>query len=176
MKRDREFLDYYERARIEDQLAYYRERADWNRKRDEAMIVLVGLLMFVASLSAAVVVAKWDWLGPRVLWMALATLAPALSAALAATRALYAYEQHHMRYDTTHLDLRDVRAEKRPAAELDDAAFRTALAEYVTQVDELLAREHRQWAHITTEIPLPEPPQPRPRPPQPPAETPAEPG
>ena len=145
VSRNQQFLEFFERERVEDQVAYYRRRAAWHRQWDERMIVLTGVLMFLAAVSSAIVAAHWDHEGPRTLWIVLATLAPVLSSAVAATRALYEHERNHIRFDNTYLDLKQLRAARKPSIHQANRRFQTALAEYVSQVEGLLSREHRQW-------------------------------
>ncbi|UCF20194.1 MAG: SLATT domain-containing protein [Gemmatimonadota bacterium] len=152
--REREFLDFYERQRVEDQLGYYRRTAARLGRRDDQLIVLTGLLMFAASASAAVVAAGIDVIALK----AVAALVPAISAAVAATRALYELERNRARYEDTYRDLEYLRAYKAPSSALSDDDYGAALAEYVHEVEELLSQEQRQWVETMEQIQLAEPP------------------
>ncbi len=158
VERDRDFLGFYEEQRVEDQLKYYRRQAGWHGRRDDTLLLVSGILMFVAAIASGVAASNWDGLGPSVLWSSVAALVPAVSAAVAATRALYEHERNHQRFENTFLDLEYLRAYK---ARLDEPGFRTALAEYVSEVEGLLSREHRQWVEVMTQVQAakaPEPP------------------
>ncbi len=158
-ERDRDFLRFYEEARVEDQLKYYRRQAGWHGRRDDRLLLVSGILMFVAAIASGVAASNWEGLGPAVLWSSVAALVPAVSAAVAATRALYEHERNHQRFENTFLDLEYLRAYKAPAASLDEPGFRSALAEYVSEVEGLLSREHRQWVEVMTQVQASQAPQ-----------------
>ena len=153
--RDRDFLAYYERERVEDQLGYFRRVASLYRRRDDRLIILSGLLMFAAAASAAIVAAGSE----LVILKMTAALVPGLSAAVAATRSLYDLQRSHERYQSTFLDLEYLRAFKAPSVTLPDAQFRTALAEYVGEVEALLSRENRQWVEMMDQVQLAQAPE-----------------
>jgi hypothetical protein len=157
--RNREFLSYYEAERVEDQLDYYRRKAAWHGRRNDRMIVLMGLLMFVASVSAAVILAGWTWLGPVAVWMIAAAMAPALSSAVGATRTLYEHERNRERFQNTRRDLEYLHAFSAPSSRLAGDEFRMALTGYVTAVEELLSNEHQQWVSSRGQVQLSEPPE-----------------
>lgn len=151
-ERDRDFLRFYEVERVEDQLKYYRRQAGWHGRRDDALLLASGILMFVAAVASGVSAANWEGLGPSVIWSSVATLVPALAAAIAATRALYEHERNHQRFENTFMDLEYLRAYKAPSANLAGREFRAKLAEYVGDVEDLLSREHRQWVEVMTQV------------------------
>lgn len=159
MSRDREFLRYYERDRVEDQLSYYARAAAWHAARNERAIVVTGLLMFAASLASTVVASEWTWLGPGWIWLGLAAVLPAASAAVAATRNLYEHQRNRERFEATRLDLQYLQAYRAPSEKLTDGEYRAALADYVTSIEELLSREHRQWIEIMERAEVEEPQQ-----------------
>lgn len=158
-ERDREFLHYYDLFRVDDQAGFYRKREAEHGRSNERAIILTGLLMFLASVASGVVLAEWRWLGPPVLWVVLATLVPAVSAAVASTRTLYEHERNHERYDNTLLDLQFLQAHQAPSPNLPEAEFHAALAAYVNEVEGLLSREHRQWVRIMEQVELREAPE-----------------
>lgn len=157
--RDREFLEYYERQRVEDQLEYYRRKSEWHGSRDDILIAATGILMFVASGSAALVAFGGGNLGPPLIWTAIAAVAPALSAAIAATRALNEHQRNHERYENTHLDLEYLRAYRAPSSSASPDDYRAALVEYVTEVENLLSQENRQWVQMMEAIQQAQPPE-----------------
>ena len=153
-ERDREFNRYYDRFRVGDQAQYYRSKGAWHGRSNERAIMLTGLLMFVASVASGVLLAEWEWLGPPTLWILIAALVPALSAAVASMRTLYEHERNHERFDNTRLDLDYLQAFQAPSTSLPEAEFHAALAAYVNEVEGLLSREHRQWVRIMEQVEL----------------------
>ncbi len=159
-ERDRDFLRFYEQERVEDQLKYYRRQAGWHGRRDDTLLLISGILMFVAAVASGVSASNWEGVGPAVLWSSVAALVPALAAAVAATRALYEHERNHQRFENTFHDLEYLRAYKAPSAKLAEAEYRTALEEYVGEVEGLLSREHRQWVEVMTQVQAAQAPEP----------------
>jgi hypothetical protein len=137
-ERDREFLEYYERHRVGGQTEYYRGKSAWHDSRAKILVVAAGLGMFVASLSAV--------MG----WHVVASVLPAVSGALVAVGGLYEFERNHSRFRNTYYDLRKVSVELRPSRDLEGQDLRNALVGYVTEVEDLLSREHRQWLKLMT--------------------------
>jgi hypothetical protein len=93
--RDQELLDFYQRHRIEDQLTFYRSRTElFDRAGGQALAISATLLGFSSAVSALAGVdggwARW--------WATLATILPAVSTALAAFTAVYAFEQQSKIY------------------------------------------------------------------------------
>lgn len=155
--RDRQFLEYYELGRVADQLSYYGKKAAWHAGKNDRAIVYTGLLMFGAAIASAALTADWTWLGPASIWTGVATILPAASAAIAATRTLYEHERSRDRFENTRLDLQYVQAYRAPSTQLPDDEFRTVLEEYVGQVEDLLSREHQQWVQVMEQSELREP-------------------
>lgn len=137
-ERDREFLAYYERHRVTDQTEYYRGKSAWHDSRAKILVVAAGLGMFAASLSAV--------MG----WHVVASVLPAVSGALVAVGGLYQFERNHSRFRNTHYDLRKVSVELLPPRDLEGQELRNAVVAYVTEVEDLLSREHRQWLKLMT--------------------------
>jgi hypothetical protein len=157
--RDREFRQYYEVQRIENQLAWYKKTARFHAGWDNRFVILSGILMFTASVGSWVVAAGWAGAGPLAVWLIVAALAPALSAAVAATRVLYGNENNRERYENTALDLQTLSAYRAPTPTMADAEYREALVEYVTAVESLLTQEHQQWVQTMGEVARTEPPE-----------------
>ncbi len=152
--REREFLDFYERERVEDQIRYYHGTAAKLGRRDDRLILLTGLLMFAASASAALVASGVGGIALK----AVAALVPAISAALAATRSLYELERNRARYEDAYKDLEYLRAYKAPSSALSAEEYDTALADYVQEVEAVLSQEQRQWVETMEQARLAEPP------------------
>ncbi len=156
---DREFSQYYDRFRVEDQAQYYRKKGAWHGRLNERAIMFTGFLMFVASIASGILLAEWEWLGPPTFWIFVAALVPALSAAVASTRTLYEHERNHERYDNTRLDIEYLQAFRAPSTRLPEGEYHAALATYVNEVEGLLSREHRQWVRIMEQVELREAPE-----------------
>ena len=156
--RDKEFLDFYEQQRVEDQLDYYRRQSSWHGRRDDLLIVVTGILMFVASACAALVGFGGEEVGSVWVWTLVAAFAPVFSVAVAATCALYEHERNHQRFENTYLDLEYLRAYRAPSSSAAPEEYHGALTEYVTEVEGLLSREHRQWVQMTEAAEQAEPP------------------
>lgn len=91
--RDREFLRYYNKHRIDDQKGFYQRKSGWNEGRANAFIVAAGVVMFLSSVSSWAATQAWG--GAAAPWYVVATITPALSGAIVAVRGLYEYERNH---------------------------------------------------------------------------------
>jgi hypothetical protein len=149
---DREFLSFYNQERVDDQIAYYRNAAQRHGEADERLIWMTGVLMFVAAAVSAAVGFASDALPFPDVWKVLAVVVPGVSAAVAATRALYEHESNRARYENTRRDLVRLSGTAAPAPSLADAEYQEALASYVEAVEELLTREHRQWVQTMESV------------------------
>jgi hypothetical protein len=148
-ERDREFLRYYKRHRIDDQQRYYFDKSAWHQKRANALIWVAGILMFLTSATSAAV-AQGAFNGA--LWPALATVIPAISGAIVSIRALYEFERNHARFLSTYYDLRQAAIELRPGEELSNDELREATVTYVMEVENLLSRENRQFVKLMSAV------------------------
>lgn len=142
--RDKEFLLYYRRHRVEDQQGYYFDRSAWHQRRANALIVAAGALMFLSS------AASWwgSQGGASAIWLVLATALPAVSGAIVAVRGLYEFERNHSRFLNTYYDLRRAAVETRPPDSATAGELREATARYVAEIENLLSRENRQWVSL----------------------------
>jgi len=141
--RDKEFLLYYRRHRVEDQQGYYFDRSAWHQRRANTMIVAAGVLMFLSSAAS-----WWGSQGGAVIWLVLATALPAVSGAIVAVRGLYEFERNHSRFLNTYYDLRRAAVETRPPDSAPAGELREATARYVAEIENLLSRENRQWVSM----------------------------
>ena len=143
-ERNKQFLHYYQRHRIEDQQGYYFDKSGWHQRRANALIVAAGAVMFLSS------AASWwgSQEGAPALWLVLATALPAVSGAIVAVRGLYEFERNHSRFLSTYYDLRRAVVETRPPENVTDEKLREATARYVEEVENLLSRENRQWTSL----------------------------
>lgn len=148
-ERDREFLRYYQRHRIDDQQHYYFDKSAWHQKRANALICVAGILMFSTSvISFAVAQDAFN----GALWLALATVMPAIAGAIVSIRALYEFERNHTRFLSTYYDLRQAANELRPTESLSNEELREATVTYVMGIENLLSRENRQFVKLMSSV------------------------
>lgn len=138
-QRNQDLLKFYQKARIEDQLKFYRDRRDlFDRATGQGLAISATLLGFAAAASAL----AGTTVGWVKVWSALAAILPAVSTALAAYLALYAFEQQSKIYGDAR---RAVLAASRPLPEEN-------VADLVKQVEGALRREQGQWGQLTSQI------------------------
>jgi hypothetical protein len=149
-ERTTEFLQFYEQHRIRDQLGFYGGRREqFDRATGQALAISAMLLGFAAAAAALAGAA----VGGREAWSALAAILPAISTALAAYIALYAFEQQSKIYGDA---ARAVRAASRPVPDLnvpqDGRSAEENIAELVRRVEGALRQEQAQWGQLTSQI------------------------
>jgi hypothetical protein len=139
-ERTSQLLQFYREQRIEDQITFYTGRRDlFDRASGQALAISAMLFGFAAAASALAGAA----IGWRPVWTALAAILPAMSTALAAYLALYAFEQQSKIYGDA---VRAVRAASHPSP--DSAGL-------VKRVEGALRNEQAQWGQLTSQIQLP---------------------
>jgi hypothetical protein len=150
-ERDQQFLALYERHRFQDQRAFYdSRRTEFEAARDEVLWLTTVFMVLTAAVAA---LASANVGGLRSLWSILAVAFPALSTALSAYNALYAFERQAKIYGDAANALLRARADSpdlKPP--MDDAAFQQALGAHVEQVERILGREQAQWGQLIGEI------------------------
>ena len=147
MDRQKQFIEFYQRHRVEDQLNYYHSR----RKEFEAAQLqtswLAGVVMILASGFAFLSASS---IGPvPTLWRVLAAALPAVSAAVASFQRLFAFERLAKLYQDAATALRTIEG-----APTDDSEAN--LQAYVTKVERIFAREQGQWGQLTADLQLPD--------------------
>jgi hypothetical protein len=152
-ERARQLLLFYREQRIDDQIRFYTGRRDlFDRASGQALAVSAMLFGFAAAASALAGAA----IGWKPLWTALAVIFPAMSTALAAYIALYAFEQQSKIYGDA---VRAVRAASHPAPDSGVPGYGHApeqhAAELVRRVEDALRNEQAQWGQLTSQIQLP---------------------
>jgi fatty acid desaturase len=156
-ERDQQFLALYQKHRFQDQRAFYdSRRREFEAARDQ---VLWLTTVFMVLTAAAAALASANLGGLTVLWSILAVAFPALSTALSAYNALYAFERQAKIYGDAANALLRARADSpdlKPA--MDDSAFHQALGAHVEQVEQILGNEQAQWGQLIGEIKPVEPP------------------
>ena len=151
-ERDQELVKFYQKYRIEDQLTFYRDRRDlFDRATGQGLAISATLLGFAAAVSAL----AGTTVGWVKVWSALAAILPAMSTALAAYIALYAFEQQSKIYGDAR---RAVLAASRPLPDLTppqgqgDPTPEENIAEFVKRVEGALRQEQGQWGQLTSQI------------------------
>ena len=149
-ERNREFLRFYEKHRIKDQLGFYTRRLEqFDRATGQGLFLSATILGF-ASGAGALAGTTLGWANG---WAAVAAILSAGSTALAAYTALYAFEQQSKIYSDA---VRAVRAAARPMPDPDVAPDgrlpEQVVAELAKRVEQALRQEQSQWGQITSQI------------------------
>lgn len=149
-ERNRELLRFYGQHRIGDQLGFYASRRDqFDRATGQGLAISATLLGFASAASALAGTA----LGWAKAWSALAAILPAISTALAAYIALYAFEQQSKIYADA---ARAVQAASQPMpnpdAPQDGRTPEENVAQLVKRVEGALRQEQAQWGQLTSQI------------------------
>ena len=147
MDRQRQFLELYQRHRIEDQWSYYRtRRAEFEAAQLQSNWI-AAILMILASGCAFVAASG---IGPwPPLWRILAAALPAVSAAVASLQRLFAFEQVSKLYQDAATALETV---GQPPLDGSPAEVHA----YVRKVERVFAREQGQWGQLTADLHTPE--------------------
>jgi len=147
-----ELQQFYGEYRIDDQLRFYAERRDlFDRAIGQGLAVSAVLLGF-ASAAGALAGAALGW---GEVWSALAAILPAMSTALAAFIALYAFEQQAKIYGDA---VRAVQAASHPVLDsgAPDGDPDKNATELVRRVEGALLQEQGQWGQLTAQIQIPD--------------------
>ena len=149
-QRDRDFLNFYERHRIKDQLNFYTQRLDeFDRATGQGLFLSATILGFASGAGAL----AGTTLGWAKGWAAVAAILSAVSTGLAAYLALYAFEQQSKIYGDA---LRAVRTVSRPTPDpehaQDDAQLEKDITDLVGRVEQALRQEQAQWGQFTSQI------------------------
>jgi len=149
-QRSRELLAFYRKQRITDQLGFYTSRQEqFERATGQALAISATLLGFATAASALAGTA----LGWAKVWSALAAILPAISTALAAYIALYAFEQQSKIYGDAARALQVAsRTTPDPGGGRDQGPSDENVTEFVRRVEEALRQEQAQWGQLTSQI------------------------
>jgi hypothetical protein len=147
--RQRQFLDFYRRNRVQDQWRYYRGRKDEFDAAQLQASWIAAILMILAS-GFAFVAASGVGSTPT-LWRILAAALPAISAAVAALQRLFAFERLAKLYQDAATALETVGQPPVTGTEAE-------LSTYVMRVERILGREQGQWGQLTADLHLPDGP------------------
>jgi SMODS and SLOG-associating 2TM effector domain 1 len=149
-ERNRDLLRFYQKHRITDQLKFYTARQELFERATGQGLALSATLLGFTSAAGALAGASLGW-GP--LWTTLAVIFPAISTALAAYVALYAFEQQSKIYGDA---VRAVRAAARVIPPPDVVSGgqqpEANIADLVQRVEGVMRREQGQWGQLTAQI------------------------
>jgi hypothetical protein len=142
-ERDREFVELYRRARVEDQRAYY-DRTAGRFEGAHRQLLLASAVLFGVSGSVALI-AGIDVPG-KVVWAIFAAVLPAATTAIAAYEGLFAFERVAKLYRDAARNLRRV-----TPPIVGDTSADAAVSAYVAEVERIFERERGQWGQLATE-------------------------
>jgi len=149
--RDQQFFTLYKARRFQEQRDFYdSRRREFDAARDQ-VLWLTGVFMVLTAAVAALASANVG--GLKWVWSILAVAFPAISTALSAYNAFYAFERQAKIYGDAANALLHARADSpdlKPS--MDDAAFEKALGAHVEQVELILRNEQAQWGQLVGEI------------------------
>ena len=147
ISRAAQLLDLYRVARLDDQLRFYeKRRTEFDRAHGELLVasaVLLGATSTVSALAGVEIRGK-------LVWAIFAAILPAISTALAAYGALFAFERQAKLYGDA---VRNLGLLEEPdlsnAANHRDAG--DAVTKYVARVEKVFRDEQSQWGQLATE-------------------------
>jgi SMODS and SLOG-associating 2TM effector domain 1 len=149
-ERDREFLLFYEKYRLKDQVSYYNSRLEDFDGATGQGLFLSATILGLASAAGALAGTTVGWANG---WAAVAAILSAASTTLAAYLALYAFEQQSKIYGDA---VRAVHVASRPTPDPDlgqpDAQLEQDIAEMVQRVEKALRQEQSQWGQFTSQL------------------------
>ena len=151
-ERSSELRQFYQAQRINDQVGYYTRRKDEFERATGQALAISAMLLGFSSAAGALAGTAVAWAKG---WSALAAILPAVSTALAAYIALYAFEQQSKIYGDAR---RAVQAASRPLPDLTPPQGQGGptpeenIAELVKRVEGALRQEQGQWGQLTSQI------------------------
>lgn len=147
-ERNAEFLRFYQKNRIEDQLSFYRSRLDQFDRATGQGLFISATILGLASGAGALAGSAAVWARG---WAAVAAILSAVSTALAAYVGLYAFEQQSKIYGDA---VRAVGAAARPRLDPDTAPATQDVIALAQRVEQALRREQSQWGQLTSQAQL----------------------
>lgn len=144
--REAQFLAVYRAARVDDQVRYYRGRREQFERAHGQILALSALLL---GLSSTVALLAGVSVSGQEVFAILAAILPALSTALGAYGALYAFDRHTKLYTDAVRSLRRLEAPNLERAKAEEAP--ELIAEYVGQVEQVFRTEQGQWGQLASE-------------------------
>lgn len=149
-----ELLNYYREYRIKDQLDFYTGRKErFDRATGQGLTLSATLFGFATAISAL----AGTTVGWTAVWSAASVIVPAISTALAAFLAIYAFDQQSKIYGDV---IQAIRAAARPVPNpASPEAGHTPekdIADFVTRVEDAFRQENAQWGQLTARIQIPD--------------------
>jgi hypothetical protein len=145
-----QLLGYYRQYRVEDQLGFYANRRDLFDRAIGQGLAVSAMLLGLASAVGALAGTKVGW---TEVWSAASAILPAISTALAAYLALYAFGQQSKLYGDA---VRAVQAAARPVPNPDvpqgGRSPEENIAHFVEKVESAFHTENAQWGQLTSQI------------------------
>ncbi len=145
-----QLLSYYRKYRIDDQLDFYGKRKDLFDKAAGQGLAVAAMLLGLASAASALAGANVGW---TKVWPVASAILPAVSTALAAYLALYAFDQQSKIYRDA---IRAVHAAARPVPNPGfpegGRAPEDNIADFVRQVEGALRQENAQWGQLISQV------------------------
>jgi hypothetical protein len=142
-----ELLTLYRKCRVDDQLGFYgRRKEEFDRAAGQAAAVsavLLGLTAATSSLAGAST-------GHTQLWTALAAILPALTTAVAAYAALFAFERQSKLYGDARRALLAATREPPNLEGLSPEERAKAISTYIADVEAVFRNEQGQWGQLPT--------------------------
>lgn len=142
--RERQFVELYRQARVEDQRKYYEDKAALNQAAHQELLLASAI---VFGISGAVALLAGTDVPGKLVWAILAAVLPAFTTAFAAYEGLYAFERIARLFQDAARNLRRAQA---PLL-ADEAGAQAAVARYVEQIERILEQERGQWGQLAVE-------------------------
>ena len=147
---DNELLSYYRKYRIEDQLNFYSGRKErFDLALGQGLTLSAMLLGFATAVSAL----AGTTVGWTAAWSAASVIVPAISTAVAAFLALYAFDQQSKIYgDAVQAIHAATRLVPNPGSPQVGHTPEKDIADFVASVENTFRQENSQWGQLTAKI------------------------
>jgi uncharacterized membrane protein len=142
--RERQFVELYRQARVENQRGYYERTAARFEAAYQQLLLLSAVLFGISG--AIALLAGIDVPG-KLVWAIFAAIVPAITTAIAAYQGLFAFERIAKLYRDAARNLRRLP----PPIVGDTTSAQAAIAAYVADVERVFERERGQWGQLASE-------------------------
>jgi uncharacterized membrane protein len=144
--RERQFVELYRAARVEDQRGYYEQTAGRFAAAHRQLLLISAVLFGISG--AIALLAGVDVPG-KLVWAILAAVVPAITTAIAAYQGLFGFERVAKLYHDAARNLRRTQ----PPIVADTTTTQAEIAAYVVEVERIFERERGQWGQLAAEPP-----------------------
>lgn len=145
-----QLLDYYRKYRIDDQLNFYTRRKSLFDKATGQGLALAAMLLGLTSAVSALAGANVGW---AKVWLAASVILPAVSTALAAYLALYAFDQQAKIYgDAVRAIHATARQQPNPGGPQGGRAPEDDIADFVGKIEGAFRQESAQWGQLVSQV------------------------